>query len=88
MNKEKFSFKRGDRVVSTEDGWADLKAGDTGTVLNVGDILSVRWDRNIDGHDCQSRSECPYGYGAFINPQNVVLLEDDTIMPSALEVVL
>ena len=88
MNKEKFSFKAGDRVVATEDGWADLKAGDKGTVLYVRDTLAVRWDRNIDGHDCQSRSKCPYGYGAFINPQNVVLLEDDTIMPSALEVVL
>lgn len=88
MNKEQFSFQIGDRVVATEDGWADLKAGDTGTVLCVRDSLAVRWDRNINGHDCQSRSECPYGYGSFIRPQGVVLLEDDMIMPSALEVVL
>lgn len=88
MNKEKFSFKAGDRVAAIEDGWADLKAGDTGTVLDVSDILAVRWDRDVSGHNCARPSECPYGYGAFINPQNVVLLEDDTIMPSALEVVL
>lgn len=88
MNKEKFSFKIGDRVVATQDGWADLKAGDTGTVLGVSDTLAVRWDRDVSGHDCARPSECPYGYGAFINPQKVVFLEDDTIMPTALEVVL
>lgn len=88
MNKEKFSFKIGDRVVATEDGWADQKAGDTGTVLDVDDTLAVRWDRDVGGHDCAMPSECTCWYGTFIHPQKVVLLEDDTIMPSALEVVL
>ena len=88
MKSHEFHFKEGDRVTAIEDGWADLKAGDTGTVLYVGDILSVRWDRDVRGHNCARPLECPYGYGVFVKPQNVVLLEDDTIMPSALEVVL
>ena len=88
MKSQKYHFKEGDRVIALRNGWADLKAGDTGTILHIIDTLAVRWDRNIGGHDCGMQSECTYGYGAFIDQKDVAPLEDDTIIPSTLEAVL
>ena len=65
-------FNAGDRVVCIVDHPDDnetLIAGYLGTVCRMlsSKPIGVRWDEDIDGHDCGGCCECGYGWFVGIN---------------------
>lgn len=86
-------FKIGDRVKKISDAADSYKVpnGFKGTVvMNCGELISVQWDIDIDGHTCSGR--CPDRYGWNINKNCLQLIsscetisEKKTIMSSIKE---
>ena len=85
-------FQVGDRVVYTADSWNDnIEIGDTGVVCTVegGDynpdwmLIGVRWDKYVEGHDCDGH--CEFGFGWNVTSDEIELETPDMI-PDADEV--
>jgi len=76
-------FKIGDRVKATalaQVGNADLKNGDTGTIINIdkcsdGLSIDVLWDRNVDGHDFFGK--CAMWHGWCVIDDEVEKIESE-----------
>ena len=72
----------GDRVVAVSRSWANVRPGDTGTVLEQLDdaSIAVRWDRYVGGHSCKlvsSTGMCEDGYGTYVYPRKLRPLNND-----------
>lgn len=87
-------FQVGDRVISAVDcpcNNDNIKAGDTGVVCAVDisnsepdwTVVSVRWDKYVEGHDCDGH--CESGFGWNVVSDDIELETPDTI-PDADEV--
>ena len=83
-------FKAGDLVVLTRnhpDSNHILIAGCTGTVLKtpklVTDWISVCWDMDVDGHDCDGL--CERGHGWRTAREYLEVIEDEPIDPDGLD---
>ena len=72
-------FLKNDRVIYTGKRDGGLHTGDTGTVLEdckrETQIVSVAWDRNIEGHDCHGM--CLTGHGWNVISTWIELIDDD-----------
>lgn len=71
-------FKVGDRVkcIKAHDG-NDTIVGKTGTVCDVvGDlnVVAVKFDAHVNGHDLQAGYRCKYGYGWNVAPEKLELI--------------
>lgn len=72
------NFKVGDRVkcIKAHDGNSTI-VGKTGTVCAVGDVLNVvavKFDEYVNGHDLQAGCRCKYGYGWNVAPEKLELI--------------
>ncbi|MDX1279240.1 hypothetical protein [Oceanihabitans sediminis] len=63
-------MKVGDRVTLVKHVGVG-KIGDTGTIIyyHDSDYISVKWDRNIGGHDCDGK--CKQGYGWNVTQREI-----------------
>lgn len=68
----------GDRVQARYDylhGNPNIRRGMSGTVCYINarpPYVSVCWDKNVRGHDCNKR--CKYGYGWNVTADGLVLV--------------
>lgn len=72
------NFKVGDRVkcIKAHDGNSTI-VGKTGTVCAVVDalnIVAVKFDEYVNGHDLQAWYRCKYGYGWNVAPEKLELI--------------
>lgn len=79
-------FYIGDRVCAKYDKIESnkhIKAGMTGTVIDIIDIgsVGVAFDEYIEGHCCNVENACPFGYGWYVsNPsRDLELVENEAI---------
>lgn len=72
------NFKVGDRVkcIKAHDGNSTI-VGKTGTVCAVVDelnVVAVKFDEYVNGHDLQAGCRCKYGYGWNVAPEKLELI--------------
>lgn len=73
-------FRKGDRVrciVDYPDNNRNIRIGDAGTVCdNLSYLVRVRWDHQVDGHDCAGHCEDGYGWNVFENELEYLEYDD------------
>lgn len=73
------NFEVNDRVVAVgNDLFANVQPGEMGTIIRVefDDTLAVRWDcYHEDAHDCNIPELCENGYGTYVGPNEIELLD-------------
>lgn len=92
-------FAIGDEVVLVKpaaDDNEELRIGDKGIVVRVPyenddpfddllDMIGVQWERHLEntGHSCNNA--CPYGYGWFVNPNEIQIINRSEAAPDVSE---
>lgn len=76
----------GDRVVCLvdyPDMNSSIRVGSTGVICVIDSRIGVRWDIEVDGHDCENHSgpHCKYGHGWWVDWDQIepIVENDDTV---------
>lgn len=73
--EELMNLKEGDRVVATGKTWCDTKAGDKGTVVNLGrEDVMINWDTDVNGW-ADSSYGIKDGHGEYIEENTCNMIE-------------
>lgn len=74
-------FQEGDRVVCVRphpDGNNNIEVGTTGTIIGNYKFgegwLSVEWDNDVGGHNCDD--QCAFGYGWNVHNDYIDIIEE------------
>ena len=75
-------LKVGGRVIGIKDYMNRNLVGLKGTILRIGNSISstihIRWDKDMDGHDCDGL--CKDGYGWEVHNRHIRLLPQNDII--------